>query len=247
MTETTSYDQVNRHKRLYYILININLFEDKEELSLVDQLLASRVFLSLLATILSIVIVFTTFSVQINTVTIQSPSEITFEKLSLQYPTTLSCPCKQSSIQHDQFLIFDLYYHSICTSQFVNQTFISSLFDYQMSDYYPLDYRIMAASHFQLVALLCRTIKEMVSDALKEFATRNMITHQVLSHSIFKTQVKALVEQLKATTIVKIKHINDFLSFNIFENGIVSALRTNYFTQAVPGIQTDIYFEKETV
>ncbi|CAF5005225.1 unnamed protein product, partial [Rotaria sp. Silwood1] len=207
MAEVTSHERMSRYKRLYYLLIKINLFDDKEELSLVDQLLATRIFLSLLIIILSIVIAFTAFSIQTNTVTIQLPNEIIFEKLSLQYPSTLSCPCTQSSIRHDQFLLLDLSYHPICTSQFVNQTFISSLYDYNMSDYYPLDYRIMIASHFQLLSLLCRTIKEMVSDTLKEFAAKQIITNQVLSHSVFNTQVVALVEQLKSTTTAHINHI----------------------------------------
>ncbi|CAF1223849.1 unnamed protein product [Rotaria sp. Silwood1] len=235
MAEVTSHERMSRYKRLYYLLIKINLFDDKEELSLVDQLLATRIFLSLLIIILSIVIAFTAFSIQTNTVTIQLPNEIIFEKLSLQYPSTLSCPCTQSSIRHDQFLLLDLSYHPICTSQFVNQTFISSLYDYNMSDYYPLDYRIMIASHFQLLSLLCRTIKEMVSDTLKEFAAKQIITNQVLSHSVFNTQVVALVEQLKSTTTAHINHINDFVVFNIFEDRIYSALRTNYFVQNTPG------------
>ncbi|CAF4198471.1 unnamed protein product [Rotaria sp. Silwood2] len=174
-----------------------------------------------------------------NTVSIHSPIEITFEKLSLQYPTTLSCPCTQSSIRHDQFLLLDLYYRPICTSQFVNQTFISSLYDDKMSDCYSLDYRIMAVSHFQLIALLCRTIKEMISDALEEFTTRKIVTNQVLSHSIFNAQIAALVEQLKSTIIANIKHINDFLLFNIVENRIYLGLRTNYFIQAVPRAPTN--------
>ncbi|CAF4440264.1 unnamed protein product [Rotaria sp. Silwood2] len=238
MVETISLDRASKYKRLYYFLININLYNDKEASSLIDQLLATRIFLFLLVITLSTVIIFTTFNVQTNTVTIESPTEIIFEQLSTQYSTTLSCPCTKSSIRHDQFILLDLYYHPICTSQFVNQTFISSLSDYKMSEYYPLDYRIMIVSHFQVVALLCRTITQMVSDAFEEFATRYMITNKALSHSILYAQVTSLVEQLKATTIANIKHINDFLWFNIFQNQIHSGLRTNYFIQVIPGAPT---------
>ncbi|CAF4201640.1 unnamed protein product [Rotaria sp. Silwood2] len=239
MAETTSQNQSNKCKRLYFSLTNINLFGDQDAISLVDQLLATRIFLFLLVISLSIVIVFSTVTVQTQTVTIESPTEITFQQLSVQYSSTLSCSCTQISIRHNQFVLLNPRYHSICTSQFVNQTFISSLNDYKMSDYYPLDYRIMAASHFQVIALLCQTITQMVSDVLEEFATRYIITNKVLSHSIFNAQVKALVEQLKSITIANVKSINDFLWFNIFQNQIQSGLRTNYFIQAVPGALTN--------
>ncbi|CAF4239831.1 unnamed protein product, partial [Rotaria sordida] len=181
------------------------------------------------------------YSVRTNTVIIQSPKQNSFEKLSTQYPTTLSCPCTQSSIRYDQFLSFDTIYHPICTSQFVNQTFISSLIEYNMSDYYPLDYRIMAASHFQIIALLCQTVKQMVSDALEEFTTKYIITNKALFNDIFNVQIEALIEQLKATTMANIKHINDFLWFNIFQNRIVSGLRTNYYIDTVPGSAVSIF------
>jgi hypothetical protein len=172
MTETTSHNRVSRCKQLYNFLIKINLFDDEEKLSLTDQLLATRIFVSLLFISLAIVIIFTAFSFQTYTVTIQSPSEADFDKLSIRYPSTLSCPCRQSSIRQGEFLSFNPQYHPICSNQIVNHTFISSsLSDMNMSDYWPLDYRIMIASHFQILALFCRTIKQTISDVVEEFAT----------------------------------------------------------------------------
>ncbi|CAF1150483.1 unnamed protein product [Rotaria sp. Silwood1] len=194
---------------------------------------------------LSIVVVFTSYSVRIITVIIQSPNENNFEKLSIKSPTTLSCSCTRSSIQHDQFLSFNTTYHPICTSQFVNQTFISSVIEYNMSNYYPLDYRIMAAFHFQIISLLCRTVKQMVSDALEEFTRKYIFTNKALFHDIFNVQIEALIEQLKATTMAYIKHINDFLWFNIFQNRIISGLPTNYYINTVPGSEVSIFFISE--
>ncbi|CAF4743619.1 unnamed protein product, partial [Rotaria sp. Silwood1] len=69
----------------------------------------------------------------------------------------------------------------------------------------------MIVSHFQVVALLCRTVTEMVSDTLKEFSNTYIIINKVLSHNIFNAQIKAIVEQLKSTKIANIPHTNDFL------------------------------------
>ena len=38
-----------------------------------------------------------------------------------------------------------------------------------MSNYWPIDYRTMIASHFQLLDVLCQTINQTVSDALEQF------------------------------------------------------------------------------
>jgi uncharacterized membrane protein len=70
---------------MYDFLTKINFFDEKESLSLVDQLLATTIFVSLITIALFIIVVFTGF-------TIQSPSENTFKQLFFEYPSTLLCP-----------------------------------------------------------------------------------------------------------------------------------------------------------
>ena len=94
--------------------MKINLFDDREELSLVDKLFDTEIF-SLL-----FVIIFTGLSVQTQTITIQSPSIDKFIEFSSRYSSRFSCPCKQSSIRQNEFV----QYHPICKSQFVNQIFL---------------------------------------------------------------------------------------------------------------------------
>jgi hypothetical protein len=88
---------------VYDYLTKINLFDNEKTLSLIDEILATRLFIFLLITTLIIIINFTTFSVQTHIVTIESPSYTIFDQLSLQYPITLSCPCKIGTIRN--FLI----------------------------------------------------------------------------------------------------------------------------------------------
>jgi hypothetical protein len=107
MIEATLRNRVSQYKRLHDFFIKINLFDDKEALSLADQILATRIFLSLFVITLSIVIIFTAFSLRTQTLAILLPSETIFNQFSIQYPSTLSCPCKQSSIDQDKFLSFN--------------------------------------------------------------------------------------------------------------------------------------------
>jgi hypothetical protein len=243
MKRTTSNNQESSYKRIYHFLVNINLFDDKETLSFADQLITTRIFISLLTISLTIIIFFTAFSSQTYTVTIQSPSEHKFKKLAVKYPSTLSCPCQQTSIRQDEFISFNPEYHPICASQLINQTFISSLSDINVSDYWPLDYRIMIASHFQVLALLCQTMKQTITDAIDEFSSEHIITDRVSLPATFDAQAAALVNQLKTTTVTTSQYTSDFLWFNIFQNGFLSGLRTNYYIQAISGMNAYIYFE----
>ncbi|UJR19652.1 hypothetical protein I4U23_022787 [Adineta vaga] len=132
-------------------------------MSLTDQLFATRILIFFSFICFLLIIYFILFNIQTNTITISFPSETLFKQLSSQY--------------------------SICTSQFINQTFLSSLSDVNMSNYYILDYRIIAASHFQILASLCRIIKQIISDSLDEFYSKQIITHQVISYETFHAQI----------------------------------------------------------
>ena len=235
MTSTTSDVQKHRCKRFSHFLTNINFFDEKDDLSLGDQLLATKIFLVSFITTLTIVVFSTAFTFQTKTVVVQSPSETIFIDLSLQYPSTFSCSCRESSIRQDQFLSFYPQYHPICSSQLINPTFIgSSLSDMNMSDYWPTDYRLMAASHLQILTLLCRTVNQTIMNALVEFADRHIITPQALFRDVFAMKIEELVEELKTTTVTSNKHRSDFVWSSIVQNEIHTALRSNYYVLYIP-------------
>lgn len=234
MAQTNSENQLNKSKQLYYYLKNINLFDTEDSLALADQLNSTRLFISSLVISLSIITFFNIFSLQTTTQTIKSPTDTIFQQLSAQYPTTLSCPCTQTTIRYDRFISLYPDYHPICTSQFINQTFISSLYDKNMSDYYPLDYRVMAASHFQLLALFCQTMVQTISDDLEDFSTSYILSTKALPFETYKIQVAAIIEKLKSTIITTTHYTNSFILLSISQNEILSALRTNYWIQSDP-------------
>ncbi|CAF1187746.1 unnamed protein product, partial [Adineta ricciae] len=218
----------SRIKRLHNYVLKLNIYGDESDSTLIDQLLSTQIFLILLFILLILIIVYIILSVQTHSVTIQSPSESTFTQLSQQYPSTLSCPCSHTSVRHDWFLSLNPQYHSICTSRLVNQSFISLLSSANVSEHYINDYRIMATSHFQILALLCRTVRQMIDDSLSELLSQHYTTSEVVSNETFNAQMNHLVEQLKTTNIANIKHIRDSLWLHMFYNAILSGLKTNF-------------------
>ncbi|CAF1199621.1 unnamed protein product [Adineta steineri] len=234
MAETIAHDRMNRFKQLRDYIRKINFFNDAETTSVIDQLFATRIVIFLMTIALIIIITWASLTIQTHSVTIPSPSETIFKQLSVRYPNTLSCRCTQTSIHHHQFLSFDPQYHPICTSQFISHLFISALSKINMSDYYMKDYRIIVSSHFQLLALLCETVKQMIDDSLFIFNSKYFTTTQVLSIEKFEAQIDQLIKQLKSTIMADMKHTSDYLGLIIFQNGIYSALRTNYLMQYIP-------------
>ncbi|CAF1156191.1 unnamed protein product [Adineta steineri] len=146
---------------------------------------------------------------QTHVVTVTSPSVDQFEHLSDEYPNTIVCPCSQTNIRYDQFMLFNPRYHQVCSSQFVSQQFISTLFNINMSRFSPLDFRLMAMSQFQVLALLCQTAASTINNDLNQFLTQQMVTSRALSREVFEAQVVALVEQMQTTTTA---NVNDFVA-----------------------------------
>jgi hypothetical protein len=213
----------------------LNIYSDERSLSITEQLIATRLNICCLIISFFILLMIRGFTPQTQMTTIISPTFSQFEQLANQYSSTLSCPCSQVNIPYNTFLSFNPEYHQICSSQFITQLWISSLFSINTNEYFLLDFRISASSQFQVLALLCRTASTSVSNALIQFETQKMINNYVLSPAIFDAQNQALIQHLQATTIANVLRMDQFLSLNIAYNHFKSCLRTNYFVYNVPG------------
>ncbi|CAF1007554.1 unnamed protein product [Adineta ricciae] len=216
--------QTNRVRKLADLIKQFNLYEEDKKLPKADQILSTRIFTCFLIVSILVIVLFTSFTVQTKFISIDSPSEKVFKQLSSKYSHTLSCLCQQNSIVQGEIVSFHPEYHLICSSQFVNQTFLLSLTNVDVSQYWPVDYRLMVSSHIQLVQIFCRTTKEKITDAIQEFASQYLITTQVLSFDNFQSQMTTLVNQFQQNTINAHKHINNFIWLNTFYNRISSGL-----------------------
>ncbi|CAF1348067.1 unnamed protein product [Adineta ricciae] len=222
------------YKRLLDFIKKLNVYDEDETLSHFDQILSTRIFLSLMIIIFTIIIISTSLSFQPYHKTVLFPSENTFKNLSIRYPTTRSCLCRQSSIRQDKFTSFNPRFHPICTSQFIDPTFLQSLFDKNVSDYWPFDYRKMVAAHFQLITLYCRHMKQKTFDVIKEFSSKYLITAEALTNDVFNTQAKELIDHFISVTVAKNMYINEFIEFSISKNSIHTGLRSNYLMKIFP-------------
>ena len=225
----------NFWQRVIGRVAKLNVYKDKESLFIVQQIWATRIYVVLFVLSVLIVLIFNGISAQTHFVTVSSPSVTTFEQLSIDYPLTLTCPCSQSSILYKRFLAFNPEYHQVCSSRFVSDEWILSLFSKTMSNNYLLDFRLISSSQFQMLALFCRTANIMVLDAIEQFLSSEMISSNTLFRATFDIQMATLVEQLQSTIRVGFNRTNRFLLLSMAQNLIFSSLRTNFYMQNTPG------------
>ena len=220
-------------QRIITIIRKFNLYKDEEDIILADQLLSTRLYIIFLSIALLILIVFTSLTIQTRIITVKSPSLVDFDYLSNKYPLTLSCSCSKTLIPYEQFITFDLEYHQVCSSDFITQAWIISLFNDIENNYHPLDFRVIASSQFQVLALLCRTVDQFIFDAIKRFNSSLLLSKEILFRQVFNIQITALVDELKINTLVDFHRIDQTLSRIITGNHIVSALRTNFYMKSM--------------
>jgi hypothetical protein len=232
---TTDGNKKNLRQRGVELLNKINFYEDDESLELNDQLLSTRIYFVLLFISMLSLIIFTGSSVQTIVITVTSPNEQTFKQFSIDYSSTLVCPCSRISIPYGQFLSFSPEYHQICTSDFIHSTWISSLFNLNMSYTYPLDFRLIASSQFEMIRSFCQISNETINDILQSFGASTVITSNTLFPTTFNQQMTALIDQLQSMTVADNTRMDRILSLSIAQNRIFSGLRTNFYGRNVPG------------
>jgi hypothetical protein len=77
-------------------------------------------------------------------VLIENITESQFNQLRADYPETLSCPCSNTALAYKKFVINEVEMSPICSSAFVNLSWIRSLHIPTASAYLPMDFRASA-------------------------------------------------------------------------------------------------------
>ncbi|CAF2706845.1 unnamed protein product [Rotaria sp. Silwood2] len=226
---------VNIGVRLINLIKTLNLYDEDNELPLAEQLLSTRVYIVSLLINFFIIISFAGIIPQTRLITVPSPSPNDFEKLADSYRSTIICRCSQVTMHHKQVFSFNPQFHQVCSSNFINEEWFSSLFNTITSSYYPLEFRLMASAQFQILSLLCRISRQIVFDALTEFYTTLLISTRALTRSAFNNYTITLFQQFNTTTITNHRVYNSFISSIIEEHRFISALRTNFYTRSIPG------------
>ena len=144
------------------------------------QLVATRVYLILLILILIIFLLFTCLNSETITMTIQNPTLAQIQSL----PANRICPCSRISFSYDKFVSNNVSFHQVCSSDFVSNRWISSLFYGINASYFlETDFVPLASLNFKHwpVFVNCHermSIKLFHSLDQRHSSVRTLIVHQ---------------------------------------------------------------------
>ncbi|CAF1529101.1 unnamed protein product, partial [Adineta steineri] len=212
-------------------LVELNLFENSASRTDIHHLrtaiISTRVYLVLLITAVSILILTTALEQTTQTVTIQSPSENVFQKLYLKYSSTLQCPCNQVETLYKTFTTISYKLHPVCSSVFVSSTWINILFNPDIAYFHPLDFRSSASGQFQLLTSLCLFANRTVENAIDDFLSDTLLSPQILSISSLKDQSETKSQFLKTSTSYTYSRLLNLVRGITHMNVLLPAMQTS--------------------
>ncbi|UJR38740.1 hypothetical protein I4U23_031405 [Adineta vaga] len=189
--------------------------------------LATRIYIIIFSKLLTILIIYLAFQGQNRIVIIQNPSQSDFTTLLKQYPHTLTCPCQQISILYESFLDITLEYHPICSSVFVSDDWINLLFNYNMSYYYPLDFRSSAMGQFQILSSLCSLSKEFLNEKIRDLLSDAFISPIVLSPDLLDGQSQLQSSFIRTSTSNNFLQLLQLIRGTTFANTLQDTMQTS--------------------
>ncbi|CAF4172766.1 unnamed protein product, partial [Adineta steineri] len=149
-----------------------------------------------------ILVVFTLLNTRTITATESSPSLDKYKDLQSEYPNTTKCPCSHSENRHETFVSFYHRLHQVCSSDFVNDSWISML-ALLGSDKDVFDWEHSAASRFRLISNLCQLAQKTINDTVQRLSTRSFITPNSLTEYNLKSQLETILAKFDQSIIMQ--------------------------------------------
>ena len=211
--------------------IELNLFPNEASLvnafHLRSSVIATRVYLMLFTLVITILVLFTALKSQTHTITVDNVSLGTYEKLLKQYPTSLSCPCRQVAIPYGTFASISVDYHMLCSSVFVSKAWIDHVFSPNLSYFSPIDFRSLASGYFQMLATLCSSSMKIVNDTITDFLADIFLSVHALDPYSLDARLQAGIAFSQTLASNNIRRDLLLVRSNIQGNNLLQALQTS--------------------
>jgi hypothetical protein len=217
-----------------------------------EKIISTRLFLILISTSLLIVIVYSSLSIVTHDITLQKFSINDFERLEKLYPNTINALCNEVSIPYNKFLSLSPIFHEVCSSSFIGNKWISSLFLLNATSHNILDYRTFGFAQYRSLSLLCNISHQSVKDTHHRFNSTHLVNRDVLSRIQFNEISSVIFHNLQQNILINEKQTGNLISMIIAQNRLLSALRTNYYIESEPGsgiyiTYNGVYFEQNQI
>jgi len=211
-------------------LLNLNFFQSSDPNNQQDEheyrsnIIATRICIIIFGISLFTFILALWLTPQTNKIILQYPTQEQFQTL----PPDAQCPCSRISLSYGQFVSIQPKFHQVCSSDFVSDRWIQSIFDGSDESYFSrADFRLIGSAQFRALASLCELTQASIVQSLASFNMMLMISPYVLSRSVVESQASTSIEQFQLTTANTFQQQLDFVRKMTIGNQVVSALETN--------------------
>ncbi len=162
------------------------------------------------------------------TLRVEAPSFAEYAHLNSTYSQTLTCPCSKISINYGKFLHIDYTLHQICTSTFVDESWIDYLNKQTHDIIYTHDFRVIGQFAFQALSTFCDLINQTVSDGLIQFDSNQYVSASVVPQNSFESEIESLVDKFRSSLTNSFRLSLEMIRDTTQANALFSALTTNY-------------------
>ncbi|CAF2577606.1 unnamed protein product [Rotaria sp. Silwood2] len=235
--------------------VSLNLFDSRstDPTKLYHEILSTRLFIVLFGASLIILTTYTSFSPQMTTEKIHSPSISDYERLQKRYSDTLQCLCAKISIPYYRFTNIEASFHQVCSSYFTSQKWIDFLFKNGDRNLWPMDVRTSLSAMWNLIGTLCDHSEDFFYNAFFEFGVSFIISSTVVSKDQIHINIQEAIEEIQRTasntfllpltTIQQITQINSFMTGTSINYGISKSNQPFEYIESIQVI-TNKYLRK---
>lgn len=213
-------------------LLRLNLFKTRSSngQNIVVELLATRIYIiSLIFLVLGISISAGWLGRTITEIQ-YSPSLNNYLNLEKNFPRTLKCRCSNIGVSYERFVKTNVTFHQVCSSQFVTQQWIDSVFINTINmTIAASDVRYHLSYFWQIVAGLCSLTNNTWNDVIMNFGSLRVFSPYAMIEEVIRSQ--ALEELNNQISLSKKTLMHNFLFIRRIttENQFISALGTNFY------------------
>ncbi len=219
-------------RKLKEYLRNLNFFPSvppsTDRYKIQTQRISTRLFIIIFSISLVILLLYTSLIRVTETVSVEAPTLIEYANLNSTYSPTLTCPCSKVSINYGKFLHVDHTLHQVCSSIFVNQTWIEYLRYSLKGNWFLGDFRWTGIYAFQALRTFCDLIEKTISDRLIQFYSNQYVSASVVPQKLFEPETKSLIDQFRSSLTTNFLLSLSMIRDTTQANALFSALQNNY-------------------
>jgi hypothetical protein len=161
-------------------------------------------------------------------------------RLLPSFSSICSSPCTAiiSPSTFSEWAVCRLVFSKICSSDLILDEWIHSLFNADTIRMISLDFRLIAASVFRLIAAQCTYFIESIESKRTRFSFVPLVSSHVLSRASFNTRANDFIEKFIKELVhgvISSKASSELTMSFIRQCDLASAIHTNVFTMIVPG------------